>query len=118
MAPLRPDQPAALQLLQADRDAGAANPEDLGKRVMGDPYLTGAQPVRRQQQPSPQPLQDRRTRAAFLLANDLALVLLPRQIAAAIGTDPLSPAGMRRWAAEVADVYAHGAFRTPTEGDA
>ncbi len=64
------------------------------------------------------PSHDRRTRAAFLLANDLALVLLPRQITAAIGADPLSPEGMRRWAEEAADVYAHGAFRTPTEGDA
>ena len=64
------------------------------------------------------PSRDVRTRAAFLLANDLALVLLAHQITAAIGTDPLSPRGMRLWADEAADVYAHGAFRTPTEGEA
>lgn len=60
------------------------------------------------------PSGDPRVRAAFLLVNDLALVLLASQVTTAIGTDPLAPEGMRRWAEEATDVYLHGAF-TPTE---
>jgi AcrR family transcriptional regulator len=56
------------------------------------------------------PSRDRHLRAAFLLVNDLAAVLLARQIEAACGTNPLAPEGMRRWADEIADVYARGAF--------
>ncbi|MEO9093773.1 MAG: TetR family transcriptional regulator, partial [Ornithinibacter sp.] len=56
-------------------------------------------------------------RAAFLLVNDMAMLLLTRQVAAAIGVDPLSPAGMQRWGAQAADVYTHGAFRAPPEGE-
>jgi AcrR family transcriptional regulator len=50
-------------------------------------------------------------RAAFFLVNDLALILLRNQIAAAIGADPLTPAGMDAWAMEASAVYAEGAFR-------
>ena len=51
-----------------------------------------------------------RVRAAFLLVNDLALVLLRDQIRTVLGVDPLSQAGMPRWTAEVLDVYEHGVF--------
>ena len=61
------------------------------------------------------PSDDPDVRAAFFLVNDLALVLLRNQIAAAIGTDPLTPRGMERWTHEVMAVYAHGAFRTKEE---
>lgn len=57
---------------------------------------------------------DPAVRAAFLLVNDLALVLLRDQIASVIGLDPLSPQGMARWAADVVDVYLGGAF-TPLD---
>jgi AcrR family transcriptional regulator len=53
-------------------------------------------------------------RAAFLLVNDLALIVLRNQIAEAIGVDPLSPEGMARWAAEATRVYSEGAFHQPT----
>ena len=56
------------------------------------------------------PAEDPAVRAAFLLVNDLALVLLRNQVAAAIGVDPLTPEGIARWAAEVTAVYTHGAF--------
>ena len=56
------------------------------------------------------PSADRAVRAAFLLANALAVVLLAPQLRATVGEDPLTPRGMARWAAEVADVYTHGAF--------
>ena len=39
------------------------------------------------------PAEDPAVRAAFLLVNDLALVLLRNQVAAAIGVDPLTPGG-------------------------
>lgn len=57
------------------------------------------------------PAQDERIRSAFLLSNDLSLVLLRRQIARATGTDPLTREGLGPWAATVMDVYASGVFR-------
>ena len=56
------------------------------------------------------PAIENRVRAAFLLVNDLALVLLRDQIRGVLGVDPLSKAGMPRWTAEVLDVYEHGVF--------
>jgi TetR/AcrR family transcriptional regulator, regulator of cefoperazone and chloramphenicol sensitivity len=56
--------------------------------------------------PSPDPP----VRAAFLLANDLAVLLLRDQLAAVMGEDPLSPDGLARWAREVVSVYAGGSF--------
>ncbi|MGH7912711.1 MAG: TetR/AcrR family transcriptional regulator [Candidatus Dormibacteraceae bacterium] len=56
--------------------------------------------------PSPDPA----VRAAFLLANDLALLLLRDQVTAALAVDPLSPEGLARWAQEVISVYADGVF--------
>ncbi len=62
------------------------------------------------------PSADPAARAAFLLVNDFAVLLLSRQVAATIGVDPLSPEGVQRWAVQATDVYTHGAFRAPTEG--
>ncbi len=59
------------------------------------------------------PSEDPAIRAAFFLVNDLALILLRNPIAMAIGADPLTPAGVDRWAREVGLVYAEGAFRAP-----
>ncbi|HEY1575400.1 MAG TPA: helix-turn-helix domain-containing protein [Pseudonocardiaceae bacterium] len=56
--------------------------------------------------------EDPAVRAAFLLVNDLSLVLLRNQIAAAIGVDPLTPEGITRWAKEATAVYTKGAFVT------
>lgn len=58
------------------------------------------------------PSEDPAVRAAFLLVNDLALILLRNQIAAAIGDDPLTPAGLHRWATEATAVYSDGLFVT------
>jgi AcrR family transcriptional regulator len=58
------------------------------------------------------PGEDPAVRAAFLLVNDLALILLRTQIAAAIGVDPLTPEGITRWVKEVTAVYTEGAFGT------
>ena len=62
------------------------------------------------------PTEDPAVRAAFLLANDLAVILLRNQIATAIGDDPLTPAGLDRWAKDVTAVYIGGAFATPANG--
>ncbi len=58
------------------------------------------------------PTEDPAVRAAFLLVNDLAVILLRNQIATAIGDDPLTPAGLDRWARDVTAVYTGGAFTT------
>ncbi len=58
------------------------------------------------------PAKDPAVRAAFFLVNDLALVLLRNQVAAAIGVDPLTPEGVTRWAREATAVYTQGAFVT------
>jgi TetR/AcrR family transcriptional regulator, regulator of cefoperazone and chloramphenicol sensitivity len=63
------------------------------------------------------PSADPDVRAAFLLVNDLALLLLRNQVAASIGVDPLTPEGMERWAREVAVAYTQGVFRPETGGD-
>jgi TetR/AcrR family transcriptional regulator, regulator of cefoperazone and chloramphenicol sensitivity len=62
------------------------------------------------------PGEDLAVRAAFLLVNDLALVLLRNQIADAIRVDPLTPEGVTRWAKEVTAIYTKGVFLTaPSE---
>ena len=61
------------------------------------------------------PTEDPAVRAAFLLVNDLAVILLRNQIATVIGDDPLSPAGLDRWAKDVTAVYTGGAFVAPAK---
>ncbi|RAN71131.1 TetR family transcriptional regulator [Bacillus sp. SRB_336] len=56
------------------------------------------------------PTEDPAVRAAFLLVSDLAVILLREQITTAIGNDPLTPAGLARWARDVTAVYTGGAF--------
>ena len=58
------------------------------------------------------PARDERIRTAFLLANDLSVLLLHRQIARVTGTDPLTRDGLARWTAAVMDVYTGGVFAT------
>jgi AcrR family transcriptional regulator len=54
------------------------------------------------------PGQDPAVRAAFLMANDLAVLLLRDRITEALGVDPLSREGMARWSAEMLAIYATG----------
>jgi len=51
---------------------------------------------------------DPAVRAAVLLLNDLAVLILRDHVSAVVGFDPLSPDGMRRWGAEVLSLYQHG----------
>lgn len=63
------------------------------------------------------PTADAPARAAFLLINDLAIVLLRDEVARVLGVDPLSRAGMRRWGKTVMEIYRDGAFAIPDETD-
>jgi hypothetical protein len=56
------------------------------------------------------PSRDEAVRSAFLLSNDLAVVLLRPHLSQVVGIDPLSRDGLVRWSAEVADVYLGGVF--------
>ena len=65
-----------------------------------------------------QPTEDPTVLATFLLVNDLSLVLLRNQVAAAIGADPLTSEGLARWTKEITAVYTRGVFVAPGEGSA
>jgi TetR/AcrR family transcriptional regulator, regulator of cefoperazone and chloramphenicol sensitivity len=60
---------------------------------------------------------DPEVRAAFLMANDLAVLLLREHLADVLGTDPLSRDGMTRWAREMLAIYAAGLLAPPEKGD-
>lgn len=59
--------------------------------------------------PSPHP----RWRAAFLLTNDLAVLVLEDLITAALGESPLGEEGMRRWTEVLMQTYTEGVFIAP-----
>jgi TetR/AcrR family transcriptional regulator, regulator of cefoperazone and chloramphenicol sensitivity len=59
---------------------------------------------------------DPAVRAAFLMANDLAVLLLRDHLADVLGVDPLSGEGMTRWAREVLAIYAAGLISRPGAG--
>lgn len=58
---------------------------------------------------------DPAVRAAFLMANDLAVLLLRDRLTEVLGVDPLSEEGMTRWASEVLAVYAAGLLAAPSQ---
>ena len=53
---------------------------------------------------------DDAVRNAFLLSNDLAVLLFRPHLSQVTGIDPLSRDGLVRWSAEVVDVYSRGVF--------
>jgi AcrR family transcriptional regulator len=61
---------------------------------------------------------DPAVRAAILLSNDLAVLLLREQLAGVLGADPLSAAGMARWGRELLAIYATGLMAPPGNGEA
>ncbi len=67
------------------------------------------------EQGSAAPSADPAVRAAFLLVNDLAMLLMRNHVAAAIGVDPLTPEGLQRWVHEITPIYVAGVFRTEPE---
>lgn len=56
---------------------------------------------------------DPAVRAAFLMVNDLAVLILRRHLADVLGVDPLTAAGMGRWATEVFAIYRDGLTGPP-----
>jgi AcrR family transcriptional regulator len=54
------------------------------------------------------PGDDPAVRAAVLMVNDLAVLALRQRLTEVLGVDPLSDAGMKRWAAEVFAIYRNG----------
>lgn len=56
-------------------------------------------------------------RAAFLLVNDLAVLMLRERLRETLGVDPLAAEGMRRWGAEVLSIYRGGLGATPAGTD-
>jgi TetR/AcrR family transcriptional regulator, regulator of cefoperazone and chloramphenicol sensitivity len=59
------------------------------------------------------PGQDPAVRAAILLSNDLAVLMLRDFLADVLGTDPLTGDGMRRWAGELLTIYGAGLLASP-----
>jgi AcrR family transcriptional regulator len=60
---------------------------------------------------------DPAVRAAILLSNDLAVLLLREHLTDVLGTDPLSAAGMARWSREVLAIYATGLLAAPADDE-
>jgi hypothetical protein len=54
------------------------------------------------------PGDDPAVRAAVLMANDLAVLILRTRLTEVLGADPLSDTGMKRWAAEIFAIYRDG----------
>jgi AcrR family transcriptional regulator len=57
---------------------------------------------------------DERLRAALLLVNDLAGVVLRDRVERVLGWDPLAADGLVRWTAELMDIYTLGVFALPS----
>ena len=85
--------PAGAAVFRRWFDAGTRLLDDLAARGL----LTGSA--------------DPAVRSAFLMVNDLAVVLLRDRLADLLGFDPVTPDGMTRWTAEAMAVYTGGLFR-------
>ncbi|MEV0697053.1 TetR family transcriptional regulator [Saccharopolyspora sp. NPDC050389] len=64
------------------------------------------------------PGRDPAMRAAILMANDLAVLLLHDQLTDVLGVDPLTTEGMGRWTSESLAIYASGLLPVPEEHEA
>ena len=56
------------------------------------------------------PSRDGAVREAFLLSNDLAVLLFRPHLSHVVGIDPLSRDGLVRWGTEVVDIYSDRVF--------
>lgn len=63
------------------------------------------------------PGEDPAVRAAILLANDLAVLLLQDRLAGVLGFDPLTAEGMARWGSELMTIYTAGLTAGPSAHD-
>jgi AcrR family transcriptional regulator len=60
------------------------------------------------------PSSDDQVRAAVMLVNDLAVLLLRDQIGAVLGFDPLDGEGLARWSGVLMDIYVNGVLKVPS----
>ena len=60
---------------------------------------------------------DPAVRAAILLSNDLAVLLLREHLADVTGMDPLSSEGMARWGGELLAIYGSGLLAAPPDDE-
>jgi len=114
VAHLPPDSPGPAylrRLLLADETDGAGR--RLFRRLfeLGKATLAGLS-----QAGLASPGADPDVRAAFLMANDLAVLLLRDHLTDILGTDPLSGEGMARWAREAMAIYSSGLLAAPQGG--
>jgi AcrR family transcriptional regulator len=119
-----PDAPASGSLSDAFASALERDPALLGyiRRNLVDGGPAGAELFRRLFEVTEaglgglaelgviRPAADAPIRAAVVLANDLAVILLRDAIASVLGFDPLAREGLARWGAELLDLYTRGLF--------
>lgn len=109
---LPPDSPLPAYLRRMLLDGG-----DAGRRLFHRLFVTGQSTLRALADAGmAAPGRDPAVRAAFLLANDLAVLLLRDHLAEALGVDPLSREGITRWSREMLTVYAAGLLAQPEAG--
>lgn len=101
---LPPDSPVPAYLRRMLLTDSAAGRELFGRLFTASQGMLAAMSDAGMAAPGADPA----VRAAFLMANDLAVLLLRDRLTEALGVDPLSPEGMARWAAEMLSVYATG----------
>ena len=109
LAHLPPDSPVPAYLRRMLLAGGGAGRELFGRLFRLSTGLLAALVAAGLAAPGADPP----VRAAFLLCNDLAVLLLRDHIGAALGTDPLSGAGMARWTREMLVIYGSGLLASP-----
>lgn len=101
---LPPDSPVPRYVARLLLDGGTA-----GRRLFRKLFKLGQKTLETLVQAGlALPGADPPVRAAFLTANDLAVLLLRGHLARTLGFDPLSREGMTRWGREVLAVYSSG----------
>lgn len=101
---LPPDSPTPAYLRRMLLTDSAAGKELFGKLFAVSQGMLAALSEAGMATPGADPA----VRAAFLMANDLAVLLLRDRLTEVLGVDPLSQEGMARWAAEMLAVYSTG----------
>ncbi|MEO3826438.1 TetR family transcriptional regulator [Actinomadura sp. B10D3] len=105
---LAPDSPVPAYLRRLLLDGG-----DAGRRLFRRLHeVSRAHLDRMVETGIADPGADPAVRAAFLLVNDLAVLMLRGHLTDVLGTDPLSAPGMTRWTDEVATIYGRGLRRS------
>ncbi len=119
-APLDPNAlPSLAELVAAQLPAGSPIPAYLGRLLLTGGPVGSALFARLHaaahdaltalvRTGAATPGADPAVRAAFLLVNDLAVVIFRDRLHEVLGTDPLSDAGLRQWGAEVLAIYGGG----------